>query len=356
VTERSLSISPAELVAWTNSILRQAGASPEAAGAAAASLVDADTRGVESHGVAQLQFYLPRLRTGAIRGDAQPEILVDLPAAALVDGHNAIGAYVGSIAMDFCCEKALRSGVGAVAVRRSNHFGAASWYSERAAERGCIGIALSNSDPGMAPTGALGPILGTNPLAIAAPGAAGMHRPSLDMATSVAAQTRVILAARAGRRIPAGWAIGPDGAPTDDPEQALRGAMLPLAGHKGFALAFMVDVLTGCLAGARISPEIERDPRTPRPQGTGHLFLAIHLDSLCEPHEYAAALQRLTDAVHDAPRTAEADPFLIPGEPEARVAAERFTAIPLTPETVSLLQELGDEFGVAFPLEEVRAP
>src|SRR5262249_11378 len=146
---------------------------------------------------------------------------------------RALGAYVASFAMSLCCDKAGTAGAAAVAVRNSGHFGAASYYANMAASRGCVGIALSNSDPGMAPLGALGPILGTNPLAISAPSAPGLPTPSLDIATSVVAQGKIILAARAGTKIPGDWAIGPDGRPTKEPDDALAGAVLPMAGHKG---------------------------------------------------------------------------------------------------------------------------
>ena len=343
-------IRPEELGDWTERILRAAGASAAAAAATAHSLVDANLRGLDSHGVVFLNFYLPRLRAGTTRGDAEPELLVDLPALALVDGHDGLGGYVASFAMELCCEKALAAGAAVVAVRNSTHFGAASCYADQAAERGCVGIALTNSDPGMGPLGALAPVLGTNPIAIAAPPADSGPRPSLDIATSVVAQGKIILAQRAGEPIPGDWAVGNDGAPTTDPEAALAGSVLPMAGHKGFALAFMIDVLTGCLSGALTSPRIPGDPAAPEPQGTGHLMLAIHMPAIAEEGAYRESLGRLIDHVHHAPRADWAEPFLIPGELEDRARSERSTGgIPLTASTRSLLRDLGEEYGVPFP-------
>lgn len=345
----AVGVSPEVLHEWTVSILCATGASHDAARATARALVHADQHGLDSHGVVLLSFYLPRLRRGTTRGDARPQVVVDLPGLALVDGCDGLGAHVASFAMGLCCDKAQRAGAAAVVVRNSSHFGAASCYSELAAGRDCIGIALSNSDPGMAPPGARGPILGTNPLAIAAPPAPGVAPPSLDIATSVVAQGRIILAQRAGTAIPRDWAIGPDGLSTDDPGRALAGAVLPMGGHKGFALAFMIDVLTGCLSGALLSPEIAGEPNSPYPQGTGHCFLAVHVESLCPRADYERSLARLADFVHGASRADWAEPFMTPGEREARAAAERAASIPLPQPTLQLLQALGREYGVPFP-------
>jgi LDH2 family malate/lactate/ureidoglycolate dehydrogenase len=342
-------VNPEDLKAWTHAVLRSAGASEEAAAETARALVHANRRGLDSHGVLFLSFYLPRLRAGTTKGEARPEIVTDLPALALVDGHDALGPYVATFAMGLCCKKAERTGAGVVAVRNSSHFGAASCYAEVAAERGCIGVAVSNSDPGMGPPGALRPVLGTNPLAMAAPAAPDVPMPSLDIATSVVAQARIILARREGATIQPEWAIGPDGLATEDPERALTGSVLPMGGHKGFALAFMIDVLSGCLSGALLSPEIVGDPDAADPQGTGHCFIAIHVESLRALEDYERSLRKLADAVHDAPRAGWADPFMIPGEREQRVARERMDEIPLADSTLRLLRSLGDDYGVAFP-------
>jgi LDH2 family malate/lactate/ureidoglycolate dehydrogenase len=343
-------IQAAELESWTAAILAETGASRAAAEATAKALVDANLRGLDSHGVVFLAYYLPRLRAGSTRGDIEPELVVDLPAAAVLDGRDGLGAYIAAYAMDLCCTKAKAVGAAVVGVRNSSHFGAASAYSEQAARSGCIGMSFSNSDPGMGPVGALRPVLGTNPLAIAAPAPQGAAMPSLDIATSVVAQGKVVLAKLAGDPIPEGWAIGRDGAPTTDPAEALANSVLPFAGHKGFAIAFMLDVLTGCLTGAETSPHIPGDPQDPRPQRTGHLFVAIDVEAFTGREAYATSLGDLIEQVHDAPRATWADPFLMPGDLEARARATRTEqGIPLTPATAALLRELGADYDVAFP-------
>lgn len=339
-----------DLERWTVDVLAATGASADAAATTARHLVSASRRGLDSHGVVLLRLYLPRLRSGAIDGAGRPRIVLEQEAAAVVDGDRALGAFVADYSMRLCCEKALRHGTAAVVVRESSHFGAASCYAELAAEAGCVGMAFSNSDPGMAPLGARGPVLGTNPLAIAGPCGAGSGMPSLDIATSVVAQGRVKAALRAGRTIPPNWALGPDGVPTTDPALALQGTLLPMGDHKGFALAFMIDLLAGCLSGANLSPEIESNPESSRPLGTGHCFIALNVEAFAEPRAYEASLDRLVDAVHSAARTPGTKPFLVPGELEARVARERADGIPIDVATRQLLQELGSEFGVPFEI------
>jgi LDH2 family malate/lactate/ureidoglycolate dehydrogenase len=318
---QTIHIAADDLHDWAEKLLRRAGASAPAAQATAGALVDGNVRGLDSHGVGLLSLYLPRLERGTIRGDAHPQVLIERAGFALVEGNDALGAYVAGFAMGLCCDKAQTAGAAAVAVRRSNHFGAASCYSRQAAERGCVGIVISNTDPGMAPLGAHGPLLGTNPLAVAAPGGAGVLAPSLDIATSVVAQGKLTLAELAGEPIPPDWAIGPDGTATTDPAAGLEGAVLPMAGHKGFGLAVMIDVLAGCLSGANVSPDISAEPD--HVQDAGHLFLALDIGTVGDLEGYAASLRGLADRVHGAKRAPFAAPFLMPGEPEARDAEER---------------------------------
>ncbi len=329
---------------WAGDLLTAAGMGGEATTATVASMLHANRRGLDSHGVVLLGVYVPRLNRGIIRGYAQPEVVRVRGALALIDGQLAPGAHTGTVAMDWCCETARTYGVGAAAVRNSSHFGAASFFSELATAHNCIGIAITNSDPGMAPLGALAPILGTNPLAVAAPGADGYAGPSLDIATSVVAQGRVAAAARAGQPIPGGWAIGRDGAVTDDADEAMRNSVLPMAGHKGFGLAFMIDVLSACLSGAQVSSEMVEEA------GVGHLMVAIDISAAAGSDAYGERLRRLIEAVHVAPRAPGTEPFMIPGEREHRVAAERDGLIPIDDPTRELLDGLAADCGLP-PLE-----
>jgi len=334
---------------WAAGVLVNAGMSAPAAETTAAAMLHANRRGLDSHGVVLLGVYVPRLQGGHIRGDAEPEVVHVRGATALLDGHCGPGAHTARVAMDWACAAAEAHGIGAAIVRNSCHFGAASFFSELAAEAGCVGVAVTNTDPGMAPLGALQPILGTNPLAIAAPAGGGPIVPSLDIATSVVAQGRVAAAARAGLPIPEGWAIGRDGSPTTDPGEALRNSMLPAGGHKGFGLAFMIDLLSACLAGTRISAEMVEEA------GVGHVMLALDASVGAGMEEYGNRLRALTDAVHSAPRRPDVDPFMIPGEREHIVASHRDRFIPIDRPTCELLDSIGSQCGLPFAFEEVSA-
>jgi LDH2 family malate/lactate/ureidoglycolate dehydrogenase len=320
------------LAEWAKALLEVAGASPEAAAATAEACVEANRKGFDSHGIVYLPLYLDRLRSGLVDGAAMPEVVAELPSLALVDGHFAPGAFVGRRAVDWCCERAETQGMAGAVTRNSSHFGPASYYSEMAAARGCLGMVLSNSDPGLGPEGALAAVLGTNPLAIAAPapGVAGLDGPdrlgpSLDMATSKVAQGKISQAARRGEAIPGDWALGRDGLPTTDPVEALANCVLPAGGYKGFGLAFMIDVLTACLAGGMISPELQGE------RGVSQLFVAIKVGAVGGRGGSGTA------------------PFLVPGEREALIAAARADSIDLDASSLRLLQASGADWGVPFP-------
>jgi LDH2 family malate/lactate/ureidoglycolate dehydrogenase len=287
---------------------------------------------------------------GGIRGEAEPAIVTSGVSTALVDGNAGLGPHVATFAMQLCCVLAGDTGAAVVGVRGSSHFGAASFYAELAAAKSYVGIVLSNSDPGMAPVGALAPILGTNPLAIAAPPGTSTAMPSLDMATSVVAQSKIYLALQTGDTIPSTWAIGPDGAPTTDPKAALEGSVLPMEHHKGFAIAFMIDVLTAAMTGATGSPWVDGDPASPATQDVGHLFIVINPAAFGDLSDYASRVQSLTDAVHEADRTPDTEGFIIPGDREAAAAEASTSGIQLDHGTVDLLEQLGARFTTPFTL------
>lgn len=327
---------------WATEVLMAAGASREGAALMAKCCVQANRRGLDSHGIVYLAVYVDRLRSAVIDGLARPEVVRELPALALIDGHFAPGPLIGNLAMEWSCARAEAQGVAAAVTKNSSHFGIASYYSEQAVDHGCIGMVFSNSDAGLAPEGALSPVLGTNPLAIAAPPVDGVL-PSLDIAASVAAQGRVVRAAQRGESIPSGWAIGPDGRETTDPAAALENAMLPAAGHKGFGLAFLIDVLSGCLGGGLISPQLHEE------RGAAQLFVALKVGAVSDRRDYDRRLQELVESVHSAPRAPWASPFLIPGERETATARERAKTMPVDESTLALLRSVGNECGVAFP-------
>jgi len=256
----------------------------------AESLVEAELQGQPAHGLLRLPFLLDRLRAGLINPRPTLRLESERPAAVLLDADNALGPVAGVRAVDLAAERARRSGVGLVAVRRSNHLGSLGFYLRRCTAGGLVGLAFTNTPPAISPPGARTPYLGTNPIA------AGFPTPGepviIDMATSQVARGHILKAARLGEPIPEGWAVDAEGRPTTDPEAAIDGSLLPLGGDKGFALALLVEVLSGVLAGAAVGPEVA-GTFTPsdRESNVGHCFLALDAEAIAPG--FAARMERL---------------------------------------------------------------
>jgi LDH2 family malate/lactate/ureidoglycolate dehydrogenase len=247
----------------------------------AASLVDAELDGQAAHGLSRLPFLLDRLDQGLINPQPRFEVVGARMAATTLDADNGLGPVAGARACDLATEGARTAGVGLVAVRRSNHLGALAFYLRRVTQMGVIGLAFSNTPPAMPPPGGTAPYLGSNPIAAGFPTSAD---PVLvDMATTQVARGRILRAARMGQPIPEGWALDAEGEPTTDPAAAIAGSLLPLGGAKGFALALLVEVLSGVLSGAAVGPEVTGTfAASDRESNVGHCFLAIDPEALGE--------------------------------------------------------------------------
>jgi LDH2 family malate/lactate/ureidoglycolate dehydrogenase len=243
------------LRAFCEEVFLSCGMVQEDAAIVADSLVQANLRGVDSHGVARVGIYAKRLKMGLVNPRPNVGIVRESAGTLLVDGDNGMGQVVGVRAIDLGLDKAGKSGGISVGVRRSNHYGAGAYYVQRAVARDAIAFAYSNAPPTMAPWGGVDPYVGTNPYAYGVP--AGEHRPIvLDMATSIVARGKIILAAERGEPIPEGWAIDAEGNPTTDAQEALAGSVLPFGGPKGYALSLMIDIMAGALTGAGFGPGI----------------------------------------------------------------------------------------------------
>lgn len=228
-----------EALAFSQRLLEAHGVSADDAATVADNLVAADLRGVDSHGINRLPSYLARVRQGVLDPTARPTTDQTTPVVALVDGHNAFGAVVAREAVRAAVSAARTYGLGMVACRRSNHFGAAAWVVQRALDEGMASLVFTNSSPALPAWGGREALLGVSPVACGAPGDPIPF--VLDMAPSVAARGKVHKALRRGEAIPGDWALDGEGAPTTDPAKALDGGvMLPMGGPKGSALAIMM--------------------------------------------------------------------------------------------------------------------
>jgi LDH2 family malate/lactate/ureidoglycolate dehydrogenase len=341
---------------WTAEIVRRVGTPGDIAADVAGVLVAADLRGVASHGTFRLPVYAALAEAGVIVTDARPVRDGGTPVLRRWNAGDGWGPHAGRVLVDDAIERALDLGMAASIAHRASHFGIAGWYAMRAASRGLVGMTLTNASPLVAPTRSRERLLGTNPIAVAAPaGRFGMF--VLDMATSAVTWGRVLVADRRGMDLAPGVAIDGQGSPATNPSDVLReGALLPLggtestAGYKGYGLAMMVDVLTGVLAGASFGSRVIPFSTTRGPSDLGQLFLAINPAALGDDG-FEGRMEALCEELVAAPLAPDAPgPVLIPGQPEAEMEAEqRRTGIRLEVGHREALVRLGGRLGVPFP-------
>ena len=292
------------------------GLSQHAAETVASALVDADLRGVHSHGVNLVPVYLERLRNGTVSTAGHAPVISGQGATAVLDGRHSLGILTGDEAMALAIAKAREYGVGLVVVRHAFHFAGAFRYVQAAARVGCIGVAASNTRPLMPAVGGTRAVVGNNPLAIGVP--RGSDEPLvLDMALSQVAQGKIRIAAKAGRKIPDDWATDKQGRPTTNPQEALDGMLLPMGGHKGFGLALMIDILTGVLSGGGFGSAVRSvyNDMT-EANDCAHLFLAVDVSAFIALNEFVERVSSLTEAVTRGASVAGVDRLVLPGQLE----------------------------------------
>lgn len=340
-----------DLRAVCRDLLAQHGLPGPDAETVARCLVEADLRGVETHGVVRLPHYLHRVRLGLI--NPRPDITVRhvTPVAAEVDGDDGFGFVIATRAMQEAVATARDYGIGLAVVRRSSHFGMAASYVLQAVCAGFMSMVFTNASAAMPPWGGRDPILGTSPFAAGAPG--GRLPPFvLDMSPAVAARGKVRLAAKRGESIPEGWGLDADGQATTDPNRVLDGGVvLPVGGPKGSAIAMMMDIFAGVFSGSAFAGDVTNHTEEfTRPQDVGHFMLAIKPDLFMPKTEYEARMDVLTGRVKEV-RTAQGfDEILVSGEPEARKEETRLHhGIQFPNAELQALRAEADQAGVAFP-------
>ena len=353
---KGLAIDEPSLHAWTAEVVRRVGTPDDIAADVADVLVAADLRGVSSHGTFRLPVYAALAEASVIATAARPSRDGGTVVLRRWDAANGWGPHAGRVLMDDAIERASGLGLAASIAHRASHFGIAGWYSMRAASRGLIGMTLTNASPLVAPTRSRERLLGTNPIAVAAPaGRFGMF--VLDMATSAVTWGRVLVDDRRGSELPPGVAVDGEGNPTTSPSVVLRsGALLPLggaeasAGYKGYGLAMMVDILTGVLAGASFGSHVIPFSTTRGPSDLGQLFLAIDPRALGDDG-FESRMEALCEELTAAPLAQDAPgPVLVPGQPEAEMeAGQRRTGIRLEDGHREALIRLGERLGVPWP-------
>jgi L-2-hydroxycarboxylate dehydrogenase (NAD+) len=352
----------AALRSFVVACLTSAGVTDEDAGVCAEVLVQADLRGIDSHGVARLRRYVDGIRQGRIAARAEVAVVAEAPAMAVLDAGNGLGQPAGVLAMRLAMDKAAAAGLGMVTVRRSNHFGIAGYYAMLALERDQLGFATTNSTPQVAPTFGVEPMFGTNPLAFALP--TGGVPFVLDMATSTVPRGRLERMLREGRAVPESWAIDAEGRGAGSDLEALVSglqrragfALLPLGGpgetnggHKGYGLGLLVDLLCGPLSGASWG----RHVYGPAGAGIGHVFMAVDVGRFRPIEEFRDESSRLLAEVRASRRLPGGERILVPGEREAEESARRAReGIPLGERVWADLAAIAAETGVPAVAED----
>ena len=346
-----------QLFDFTKSVFKKIGSSDEHANIATESLLAADLRGIDSHGVARLSGYVRLWEVQRINATPLIKVIHETPSTAVVDGDSGLGLVIAPFAMQIAIEKAKQVGTGWVSVQNSNHFGIAAHHAMMALPYDMMGIAMTNASPLVAPTFSIDKMLGTNPICVAAP--AGNQPPFVaDLATTTAANGKLEILQRKNLQTPTGWVQDKDGKPSNDPH-ALKtgGALLPLGGdrehgsHKGYALGAVVDIFSALLSGANYAPWVPPFPAyVPMPaqqpgKGIGHFLGAMRIDAFRPAADFKKDMDHWIQGFRNAKTIPGEEKVLVPGDPEREFEVQRKKdGIPLLQQVTDDLQSLAEKF------------
>jgi LDH2 family malate/lactate/ureidoglycolate dehydrogenase len=337
-------VAVAKLTPFCERILESAGVPRCKAEVTAACLVASNLRGVDSHGIQLLPFYIDQLLAGEMDPLTDGRVISEAGSCLHFDGQNGIGQWIAEI----CCGHAIRiareQGVGLAIAKESNHFGAAAWWAQKMRDAGQIGIIMCNASPIVPPWQGREGRVGTNPICMAVPGPW-----LLDMATTTVAAGKIFKAfLNQQPEIPAGWAFDSDGVPTTDTAKAYKGMLMPLGGCKGSGLAMMVEILCAVLGGGAISTEVGGIRYRGRTVRVSQMYLAIDIARFMPLDEFTARMERLVAMMKSTPAAPGYDEVLVAGDPEWRIEAERRkNGIPIASGNWDQLIQAAERVGVA---------
>jgi len=295
-------------------ILKKLGASKEDCRIVSEATVDADLKGFTSHGIGRFKQYIKGIENKHISLEDDITIERETPAIALINGNNGFGQAIAYKAMKLAIKKAKEVGIGCVGTYNGNHFGVTGYYSDLAIREDVIGTVIANTEPAMAPLGASKPILGSNPIAIGIP--SDKTYVALDMATTITARGKLLEAKRKGDELPPNIALDEEGNPTTDPDKALKGSILPFGAHKGYGLAFMIELLAGPLVNASYGCDVKGTANVEENCTKGDLFVAI------DPSKFVD-LDKFTNEVEDfVTEVRSSGDTIVPGDLEVRTIVE----------------------------------
>lgn len=339
-------LAPDPLIDLAQAVYCSAGVPQEDARLAADTLVQADLWGHQSHGLLRLGWYYARLRSGAMQAVTTTSLAVDAGAIAVMDGHDGVGQVIARRAVDEAVTRARSHGVGAVSIRNSNHFGTCMYFTRLVAQQGCIAVLMSNAGPNMAPWGGLKKKIGTNPWSIAVPG--GSFGPIvMDMANSGVARGKIYLAGKRREAIPDHWAIDAQGRPTTDPKAAIEGFILPMAGHKGYVMGVMIDILSGVLSGSKFLDGVHGPYDPVNRSGAGHFLVALNVQPFMPLAQFEERIAQYIASLKDVPLAQGHSQVFYPGEMENQADAEnRAAGLALPRDTLEDVARVAREAGV----------
>ena len=346
---------------FASAVFQKIGCSAEHANTATRSLLSADIRGIDSHGVARLSGYVRLWEVKRVNATPDIKIIHETPSTAVIDGDSGLGLVIAPFAMQVAIEKAKQVGTGWVSVQNSNHFGIAAHHAMMTLEHEMIGIAMTNASPLVAPTFSTDKMLGTNPICVAAP--AGNEPPFVaDLATTTAANGKLEILQRKNQETPVGWVQDAEGNSTTDANILKKGgALLPLGGdrehgsHKGYALGAIVDIFSALLSGANYAPWVPPFPAyVPMPaqqpgKGIGHFLGAMRIDAFRPADEFKKSMDHWIQGFRNAKTVPGQEKVLVPGDPEREFEAERMkNGIPLLDAVVEDLETLAQKFSISW--------
>ncbi|MFT3683115.1 MAG: Ldh family oxidoreductase [Ferruginibacter sp.] len=349
----------AQLSSFTKNIFLQIGCTEINATLATETLLAADLRGVDSHGIARLSGYVRLWEANRVNANPGIKIVHETPSTAVIDGDKGLGLVVAPFAMQVAIDKAKNVGTGWVSVKNSNHFGIAGYHAIMALQHDMIGMAMTNASALVAPTFSKERMLGTNPIAVAVP--AGEEQPFVaDFATTTASNGKLEILQRKNMDAPEGWVQTKDGASSNNAnELKTGGALLPLGGdrehgsHKGYMLGSIVDIFSAVLSGANYGPWVPPFPAyVPMPEnmpgeGIGHFLGAMRIDAFRPAEEFKLHMDKWINRFKTAAPADGFEKVIIPGEPEREMEKERMqNGIELLPPVIKDLNELAAKFSI----------
>lgn len=349
--EKQNYIKPGELKSFAKVLAKKYGLSDSDAEIFINNLIDANLSGVDTHGLTRLSIYLKRIKLGLINPKAEMTFQQTFPIAAVLDAGNGLGQIAGEKAVGKAIEMAKAYGLGAVGVKNSQHFGALGYYCSKAAENEVICLAFTNAEPALPPWGSYEAYFGTNPIAMGVPVKNDVPV-IIDLSTSIVARGKIISAAKQKTAIPEGWALDPEGNPTTDPDKALAGSVLTMAGPKGYALAMMADILSGVLSGSGFGRNVHsmyKDLKNPAE--VGHFFLCINIEAFMPKEKFYERINKMKQEIKNSARRQGVEEIRIPGEKKANSRAERLkNGIPLDKDVLDELKTLAEENNIEWNL------